>query len=66
MCVYNAEPVYRQVEKEWKDFIEHFTPLLIEADSEIPVLPPNDVVHRIYRDVSLNCLFRSEKLIVIR
>ncbi|KAL5520835.1 hypothetical protein ACEPAF_2838 [Sanghuangporus sanghuang] len=45
------EPVYRLAEKEWKDFIDEFTPLLIEADPQIPPLPPNDVVHRIYRDV---------------
>ncbi|KAH8112890.1 hypothetical protein DFH11DRAFT_1604461 [Phellopilus nigrolimitatus] len=45
------EPVFRQAEKEWKDFIDEFTPLLTEADPQIPVLPPNDVVHRIYRDV---------------
>ncbi|OCB91605.1 hypothetical protein A7U60_g1143 [Sanghuangporus baumii] len=45
------EPVYRLAEKEWKDFIDEFTPLLIEADPQIPPLPPNDVVHRIYRDI---------------
>jgi hypothetical protein len=46
-----AEPVYRQAEKEWKDFVEEFTSLLIEADPQIPPLPPKDVIHRIYRDV---------------
>ncbi|KIL66561.1 hypothetical protein M378DRAFT_123710 [Amanita muscaria Koide BX008] len=45
------EPVYRQAEKEFRDFIERFTDLLIEADPQIPHLPPKDVVHRIYRDV---------------
>lgn len=47
----NTEPVFRQAEKEWKDFVEEFTTDLVEADPQIPVLPPNDVVHRIYRDV---------------
>ncbi|KAI5114961.1 hypothetical protein M0805_001293 [Coniferiporia weirii] len=45
------EPVFRQAEKEWKDFIDVFTLLLTETDPQIPVLPPNDVSHRIYRDV---------------
>ncbi|KAF4604597.1 hypothetical protein EYR40_003371 [Pleurotus pulmonarius] len=45
------EPVYRAAEKEWKSFIESFTDLLAEVDSQVPHLPPNDVVHRIYRDV---------------
>lgn len=46
-----TEPVYRVAEKEWKDFIESFTDVLIEVDDEIPTLPPKDVIHRIYRDV---------------
>ncbi|KAJ6580821.1 hypothetical protein B0H19DRAFT_928600 [Mycena capillaripes] len=46
-----AEPVYRQAETEWKDFVEVFTDLIIEVDDEIPPLPAKDVVHRIYRDV---------------
>ncbi|OCH90168.1 hypothetical protein OBBRIDRAFT_793554 [Obba rivulosa] len=45
------EPIYRLAEKEWKDFIEVFTDLLVEADPQIPHLPPKDVSHRIYRDV---------------
>ncbi|KAJ7594864.1 hypothetical protein C8J56DRAFT_927809 [Mycena floridula] len=45
------EPVYRQAEKEWKDFVEAFTDQLAEVDSQIPQLPPKDVIHRIYRDV---------------
>ncbi|KAI0725484.1 hypothetical protein C8Q72DRAFT_852371 [Fomitopsis betulina] len=45
------EPVYRLAEKEWKDFIDEFTPLLVEADPEIPHLPAKDVIHRIYRDI---------------
>ncbi|KAJ6481784.1 hypothetical protein C8R45DRAFT_1003048 [Mycena sanguinolenta] len=45
------DAVYRQAEKEWKDFIEVFTDLLIEVDDEIPPLPPKDVIHRIYRDI---------------
>lgn len=46
-----VEPVYRAAEKEWKAFIEAFTDLLAEVDAQVPHLPPNDVVHRIYRDV---------------
>ncbi|KAK1224161.1 hypothetical protein PQX77_012966 [Marasmius sp. AFHP31] len=46
------EPVYRLAEKEWKDFVEKFTDLLIEVDDQIPPLPPRDVIHRIYRDAS--------------
>ncbi|KAJ8095062.1 hypothetical protein PM082_010280 [Marasmius tenuissimus] len=34
------EPVYRLAEKEWKDFVEKFTDLLIEVDDQIPPLPP--------------------------
>ncbi|TFK31899.1 hypothetical protein BDQ12DRAFT_739703 [Crucibulum laeve] len=45
------EPVYRFAEKEWKDFVETFTDLLIEVDSQIPHLPPKDAIHRIYRDI---------------
>ncbi|EPQ50811.1 hypothetical protein GLOTRDRAFT_49759 [Gloeophyllum trabeum ATCC 11539] len=45
------EPVYRAAEQEWKDFVEAFTDLLVEADPQIPPLPPKDVIHRIYRDV---------------
>ncbi|KAK7040872.1 hypothetical protein VNI00_009468 [Paramarasmius palmivorus] len=45
------EPVYRLAEKEWKDFVEKFTDLLIEVDDQIPPLPPRDVIHRIYRDI---------------
>ncbi len=48
----DAEPVYRLAETEWKAFVEHFTDLLSEADPQIPPLPPKDVIHRIYRDVS--------------
>ena len=45
------EPVYRLAESEWKAFVEEFTDLLVEADPQIPHLPPKDVIHRIYRDV---------------
>ncbi|KAF5350647.1 hypothetical protein D9756_008489 [Leucocoprinus leucothites] len=45
------EPVYRVAEKEWKDFIDSFTDVLIQVDPEIPPLPPKDVIHRIYRDI---------------
>jgi len=43
--------VFRQAEKEWKAFIEVFTDHIVEADPQIPHLPPKDVIHRIYRDV---------------
>lgn len=46
-----AEPVYRVAEKEWKDFVEAFTDVLVENDPQIPHLPPKDLIHRIYRDV---------------
>ncbi|KAI8989033.1 hypothetical protein BD414DRAFT_485771 [Trametes punicea] len=45
------KPVYRLAESEWKAFIESFTDLLVEADPQIPHLPPKDVIHRIYRDI---------------
>ncbi|KAF8889733.1 hypothetical protein CPB84DRAFT_1816414 [Gymnopilus junonius] len=45
------EPVYRLAEKEWKDFIENFTDVLVEVDPQIPHLPTKDVIHRIYRDI---------------
>ncbi|KAK0494975.1 hypothetical protein EDD18DRAFT_1463993 [Armillaria luteobubalina] len=45
------ERVFRQAEKEWKDFVEAFTDKLSEVDGEIPPLPPKDVIHRIYRDI---------------
>jgi hypothetical protein len=44
--------VYRQAEKEWNDFIEKLTDIMVEVDPQIPHLPPKDVIHRIYRDVS--------------
>lgn len=34
-----TEPVYRLAEKEWKDFIDAFTPLLVEVDGQLPHLP---------------------------
>ncbi|KZT26118.1 hypothetical protein NEOLEDRAFT_1132677 [Neolentinus lepideus HHB14362 ss-1] len=45
------EPVYRLAEKEFKDFVEAFTDVLVECDAQIPPLPPKDVMHRIYRDM---------------
>ena len=45
-----SEPVWRVAEKEWKDFIESFTEVLVGKDPQIPYLPPKDVIHRIYRD----------------
>ena len=52
MAHQSAEPIWRVVEKEWKDFIEAFTDVIVANDPQIPYLPPKDVVHRIYRDVS--------------
>jgi uncharacterized protein (DUF2461 family) len=46
------EPVFRQAEKEWQAFIQVFTDHIVDADPQIPHLPPKDVIHRIYRDVS--------------
>lgn len=45
------EPVYRRCEKEFKDFIQVFSEMLVSVDPQIPPLPPKDVVHRIYRDI---------------
>lgn len=45
------EPVYRRCEKEFKDFIQAFSEMLVSVDPQIPPLPPKDVVHRIYRDI---------------
>ena len=58
------EPVYRQAEKEWKDFIDKFTELMLEADPQIPFLPAKDVVHRIYRDASHLFFFLDALLMV--
>ena len=55
----DSEPVYRLLEREWKDFIEEFTTLLTQVDTQIPPLPPRDVIHRIYRDV---CALLSDML----
>lgn len=57
------EPVYRLAEKEWEDFVEAFTDVLIEADSQIPYLPPKDVIHRVYRDVRYHTLLMLSPLI---
>ncbi|OJA18904.1 hypothetical protein AZE42_09660 [Rhizopogon vesiculosus] len=45
--------VYCRTEKEFKEFIEEFTDMLTEVDSQILPLPPKDVIHRIYRDIRL-------------
>lgn len=39
--------------QEWKAFIEVLVPMVSDVDEQVPPLPPNDVIHRIYRDVSL-------------
>jgi hypothetical protein len=55
-----TEPVYRLAEQEWKDFIEKLIDVLTSVDPEIPPLPPKDVIHRIYRDVSVFVPWRGE------
>ncbi|KAF9781410.1 hypothetical protein BJ322DRAFT_1080961 [Thelephora terrestris] len=45
------QPVFRQAEKEWQVFIQVFTDHIVDADPQIPHLPPRDVIHRIYRDI---------------
>ncbi|SJK98078.1 uncharacterized protein ARMOST_01335 [Armillaria ostoyae] len=56
------ERVFRQAEKEWKDFVEAFTDKLSEVDGEIPPLPPKDVIHRIYRDIRFRAGGRARSL----
>ncbi|KAL7422700.1 hypothetical protein Q5752_001991 [Cryptotrichosporon argae] len=51
------EPAFRQAEKEWKDFVGRVQSRFAEADPEVPILPPKDIIHRIYRDVR----FSSDK-----
>ncbi|WVR08496.1 hypothetical protein IAU60_005551 [Kwoniella sp. DSM 27419] len=51
------EPAFRQAEKEWKAFVAIVQNKFHEADDEVPLLPPKDVIHRIYRDVR----FSSDK-----
>ena len=36
--------------------MEILVPMACEVDEQLPPLPPNDVIHRIYRDVSLEPL----------
>ncbi|KAI6021395.1 hypothetical protein BKA83DRAFT_4281341 [Pisolithus microcarpus] len=56
-----TEPVYRRCEKEFKDFIQAFSEMLVSVDPQIPPLPPKDVVHRIYRDASIQIRFSNDK-----
>ncbi|OXB39410.1 hypothetical protein J007_00778 [Cryptococcus neoformans] len=51
------EPSFRQAEKEWKSFVGIMQQQLSDVDDEVPVLPPSDVIHRIYRDIR----FSSDK-----
>ncbi|KAI0061106.1 hypothetical protein BV25DRAFT_1826967 [Artomyces pyxidatus] len=48
---WSVEPVFRLAESEFKDFIDKFTDAITEVDTQIPPLPPKDVIYRIYRDV---------------
>lgn len=45
------EPVYRQAEKEWVDYVDRLMEKVTELDDEVPPLPAKDAIHRIYRDV---------------
>jgi hypothetical protein len=54
-----SEPVFRQAETEFKLFIEKLTDLFTTVDTQIPPLPPKDVIYRIYRDVCLLCLLEA-------
>ncbi|KAL4078470.1 hypothetical protein V8B97DRAFT_1937562 [Scleroderma yunnanense] len=47
----NDQPIYRQCETEFREFIQVFSEVLVGADPQIPPLPPKDVIHRIYRDI---------------
>ncbi|GHJ88795.1 hypothetical protein NliqN6_5197 [Naganishia liquefaciens] len=47
----SREPAYRLAEQEWKDFVSILTNRFREVDRELPILPPKDLIHRIYRDV---------------
>ncbi|WVW80960.1 hypothetical protein I302_102951 [Kwoniella bestiolae CBS 10118] len=51
------EPSFRQAENEWKAFVGLVQSKFHEADDEVPILPPKDIIHRIYRDVR----FSSDK-----
>ncbi|WWC65166.1 uncharacterized protein I303_107780 [Kwoniella dejecticola CBS 10117] len=51
------EPAFRQAENEWKAFVGTVQLKFHEADDEVPILPPKDIIHRIYRDVR----FSSDK-----
>ncbi|CAD6587427.1 MAG: hypothetical protein TREMPRED_004755 [Tremellales sp. Tagirdzhanova-0007] len=51
------EPAFRLAEKEWHAFVGVIQHTFHEADEDIPILPPKDVIHRIYRDVR----FSSDK-----
>ncbi|ORY29646.1 hypothetical protein BCR39DRAFT_531429 [Naematelia encephala] len=51
------EPAFRQAEKEWQMFVGLVQQDFHAADAEVPLLPPKDIIHRIYRDVR----FSSDK-----
>lgn len=53
-----SEPVFRLAETEFKFFIENLTELFTAVDTQIPPLPPKDVIYRIYRDVCLPGLLK--------
>ncbi|ELU42869.1 DUF2461 domain-containing protein [Rhizoctonia solani AG-1 IA] len=56
------EPVYRLAEKEWVAFVDAWVTTLVEVDDQIPPLPPKDIIHRIYRDVSPSLLPTADLL----
>ncbi|CED84912.1 Conserved hypothetical protein CHP02453 [Phaffia rhodozyma] len=45
------DPVFRQAQKEFVDFVDILVPGIMDIDQEIPFLPARDIIHRIYRDV---------------
>ena len=38
------EPAFRQAETEWKAFVGMIQLKIHEADDEVPILPPKDVI----------------------
>ncbi|KAK4687708.1 hypothetical protein P7C73_g2409, partial [Tremellales sp. Uapishka_1] len=49
--------IYRETHQEWQAFVAKVQKKFQEADIQVPILPPKDIIHRIYRDVR----FSSDK-----
>nr|KIR45255.1 hypothetical protein I312_05588 [Cryptococcus bacillisporus CA1280] len=47
--------------QEWKAFVGVMQQQLSDVDDEVPVLPPSDVIHRIYRDIRFSADKRPYK-----